>query len=77
LIVVIVAGGGNPKAFVNSTSCSVLVLALLEPEQDTMHAVVKIRRMLDAIFITLQNVKVMAHPLAGANVDRGVRVEIS
>ena len=70
------AGGGNPKAFVNSTSCSVLVLALLEPEQDTMHAVVKIRRMLDAIFITLQNVKVMAHPLAGANVDRGVRVEI-
>ena len=23
-----------------------------------------------------QNVKVMAHPLAGANVDRGVRVEI-
>jgi hypothetical protein len=41
-----------------------------------MHAVVKIRRMLDAIFITLQNVKVMAHPLAGANVDRGVRVEI-
>jgi hypothetical protein len=76
LIVLIVAGGGNPKAFVNSTSCSVLVLALLEPEQDTMHAVVKIRRMLDAIFITLQNVKVMAHPLAGANVDRGVRVEI-
>jgi hypothetical protein len=24
----------------------------------------------------LPNVKVMAHPLAGANVDRGVRVEI-
>ena len=25
-------------------------------------------------FILLQNVKVMAHPLAGASVDRGVRV---
>jgi hypothetical protein len=25
----------------------------------------------------LQNVKVMAHPLAGANVDRGVSVEIT
>lgn len=61
MIVVIVAGGGNPKAFVNSTSCSVLVLALLEPEQDPMNAVVKIRRMLDAIFITLQNVKVLSH----------------
>jgi hypothetical protein len=28
------------------------------------------------VFIVLPNVKVMAHPLAGANVDRGVRVEI-
>jgi hypothetical protein len=27
-------------------------------------------------FGLLQNVKVMAHPLAGANVERGVRVEI-
>jgi hypothetical protein len=26
------------------------------------------------IFISLPNVKVMAHPLAGANVDRGVEV---
>ena len=61
MIVVIVAGGGNPKAFVNSTSCSVLVLALLEPEQDNMHAVVKTRRLLAAIFITLQNDERM-HP---------------
>jgi hypothetical protein len=30
----------------------------------------------DRLFHFLSNVKVMAHPLAGANVDRGVRVEI-
>jgi hypothetical protein len=28
------------------------------------------------LFIFLQNVKVMAHPLARANADRGVKVEI-
>jgi hypothetical protein len=28
------------------------------------------------VFILQANVKVMAHPLAGANVERGVRVEI-
>jgi len=30
-----------------------------------------------AVFIFSANVKVMAHPLAGANVDRGVKVEIT
>jgi hypothetical protein len=32
-------------------------------------------RMMILIFMFLTNVKVMAHPLAGANVDRGVGVE--
>jgi len=30
----------------------------------------------NGVFFILHNVKVMAHPLAGANVDRGVEVEI-
>jgi hypothetical protein len=33
-------------------------------------------RTLEVEVVDLPNVKVMAHPLAGANVDRGVRVEI-
>lgn len=39
----------------------------------------KIRKTVNSFFLKfmyLPNVKVMAHPLAGANVDREVRVEI-
>ena len=48
---VIVVGGENPKALVNSPSCSFLVLASLEPEQDTTNMAAIIKSNAEAIFI--------------------------
>ena len=50
-MVVIVVGGENPKTLVNSDSCSFLVLASLEPEQDTMNMAAIVTSNAEAIFI--------------------------
>jgi len=46
----------------------------LEDQEPAAQAVKCVRS--QSLITEKANVKVMAHPLAGANVDRGVRVEI-